>query len=132
MILLDTHALVWVATTPEALSRRARAAIERASRGEGIAIASVTLFELADHAWRGRLHTHLALRHWLEELIRATRVTVFEVTPEIAATAASLPRSGFPGDPMDRIIAATALVHDMALVTKDRRLLGSPVIRTIW
>jgi PIN domain nuclease of toxin-antitoxin system len=34
-------------------------------------------------------------------------------------------------DPADRFIAATALVHDLTLVTADQRLLGLGAIRTL-
>ena len=38
----------------------------------------------------------------------------------------------FTEDLADRIIAATARVHGLAVVTKDQRLQGSPLLRTIW
>ena len=38
----------------------------------------------------------------------------------------------FPGDPMDRIIAATALTEGIPLVTADERIRRSGVVRTIW
>ena len=47
MILLDTHAIVWLVIAPERLSRAAASAIRRAQASDGIAIADVTLFELA-------------------------------------------------------------------------------------
>ena len=43
------------------------------------------------------------------------------VTPAVAVTAAELP-AGFPSDPIDRLIYATALEHGWRLVTKDRRI----------
>jgi PIN domain nuclease of toxin-antitoxin system len=45
--------------------------------------------------------------------------------------AAFLPPS-FPADPFDRIIAATAIVERVALVTSDARIQESGVVRTIW
>jgi len=56
---------------------------------------------------------------------------LLDITPEIAVLAAQLPPA-FPGDPADRIIAATARSHDFPLVTKDQGLLDSPLLRTIW
>jgi PIN domain nuclease of toxin-antitoxin system len=40
--------------------------------------------------------------------------------------------SGFPVDPADRIIAATARAHGLLLVTRDQRMLESPLLRTVW
>jgi PIN domain nuclease of toxin-antitoxin system len=38
----------------------------------------------------------------------------------------------FPGDPADRLIAATARVEGVPLVTRDSRLRVSPAVRTVW
>ena len=35
-------------------------------------------------------------------------------------------------DPMDSLIAATALTHGVPLVTKDERIQRSGVVATIW
>ncbi len=40
--------------------------------------------------------------------------------------------SRFPKDPSDRIIAATALVHGMPLVTADVQIRASGEVPTIW
>ena len=53
------------------------------------------------------------------------------VTPAIAAIAAGFPRE-FPGDPGDRLIAATAIAHGLALVTADAAIRQSRQVRTIW
>ena len=47
MILLDTHVLLWLAAEPARLSRAAASAIRRALRSGGIAIASISLWEIA-------------------------------------------------------------------------------------
>jgi PIN domain nuclease of toxin-antitoxin system len=61
----------------------------------------------------------IPIRSWLERLAEPLRTVA--ITPAIAASAATLPRS-FPGDPADRLIYATAVEHGWPLVTKDRRL----------
>jgi PIN domain nuclease of toxin-antitoxin system len=38
----------------------------------------------------------------------------------------------FPPDPADRLIAATARVHDLTLVTSDRPIRRSGAVRTLW
>lgn len=58
-------------------------------------------------------------------------VTVKAITHEIAAIAAQFPID-FPGDPADRLIAATARVEGVGLVTRDEKLLASPLLHTIW
>ena len=38
----------------------------------------------------------------------------------------------FPSDPADRLIAATARVHDLTLLTQDRGLRASREVKTLW
>ena len=69
MILLDTQVLAWLVRRPERLSRPARRVIERASRSAGLAIASVTLMELAQMTVRGEVRIQGTPGTWLREII---------------------------------------------------------------
>lgn len=131
MTVVDTHALAWWLAGSARLSPAARRAIAREQAAGGLAIASVTLMELAQLAARGQIRTGRTPVDWLREAVAQTRVAVRDVTPEIAATAAFLPL-GFPADPFDRLITATALAEKAPLVTADRRIQDSGVVRTIW
>jgi PIN domain nuclease of toxin-antitoxin system len=59
------------------------------------------------------------------------RFTVFPVTANIALQGFDLP-ARFPNDPVDRIIAATALIEGIPLVTADREIRRSRAVSTIW
>ncbi len=131
MILLDTHVLVWVATDEDRLSRQAASAIRRARAGDGVAIADITVWELAFLLARGALRTHSTLEKTLENFVVRSGVVVRPITPEIAAVAAQLP-DDYPKDPVDRLIGATARVEGLALVTRDERIRNSPLLKTIW
>ena len=52
------------------------------------------------------------------------------MTPEIAFRAAVL--ENFHTDPADRIIVSTCMHHGATLVTKDRTIIKSDKIKTIW
>ena len=131
MILLDTHVIVWLAGKPGKLSKPATRAIAIAAASGGVAIASITLWEVAMLLARGRLRGAGSIEHAVRELIEARPIVVRELTPTIAAIAAQFPDQ-FPRDPCDRIIAATAMAEGIALVTHDADLLESPLVKTIW
>ncbi|MGA8867037.1 MAG: type II toxin-antitoxin system VapC family toxin [Candidatus Sulfotelmatobacter sp.] len=134
MILLDTHVLFWMANDSKRLSKRARQAIrearqERVRHGAGIAVATITLWELAWLAQNGRIVVMGSVESFVRELVG--RVILRPVTPEIAALAVRLPDQ-FPKDRADRLIAATAMIEGMPLITADARIRQSKVVETIW
>lgn len=129
MILLDTHVLVWMASEPKQLSRRAREAIREARERTGLAVATITLWELAWLAENGRIQISASVESFVRETV--ARVILKPITPEIAALAVRLPAT-FPRDPADRLIASTAMVEGAPLVTADARIRRTKVVRTIW
>ena len=131
MLLLDTHVLVWLALDPKRLSTVARRAIERARKSGGLAIASVTLFEVALLVSRKRLTLGTTVAQWLSDLLSQTGVAVLDLTPTIAELS-QLFGPDYPPDPADRIIGATARAHGVPLVTADARILGSPLVNCVW
>jgi PIN domain nuclease of toxin-antitoxin system len=131
VILLDTHVVYWAAAEPKRLSRAAARAIERAARKGGLWIASVTLFELAGMLKSGQVRGGGEIQKDVEAILGAVRAVIQEITPEIAVMARHFP-DDFPRDPMDRLIAATARALRIPLVTRDERLIDSPLIDTIW
>lgn len=131
MILLDTHVLLWLLLEPKRLSASAAAAIRKSLVTGGIAIASITLWELAMMIALGRITPRGTPEAWLSELVERSGVVVKDITPAVATLATHFPPD-FPADPADRLIAATARAEGMSLVTRDAKLRGSPVLRTVW
>lgn len=131
MILLDTHVLVWLVAEPERLSRRAASAIRRARMGDGLAIANITLWELAFLFTKRVLRSYGTLESTLTDLVQQSGVSVRPITIEIAALAAQF-TDDYPKDPADRLIGATARAEGLTLVTRDENIRASELVRTIW
>jgi PIN domain nuclease of toxin-antitoxin system len=129
VILLDTHIVVWLAFEPDRLSKHAKEAIRAARIEGGLAIAGITLMELAWLAENGRVTTTLSVESFVR--LCASKMTVLPITPEIAARAVSFP-DPYPKDPQDRLIGATALVEGIPLVTHDKLIKKSGMIPVIW
>jgi PIN domain nuclease of toxin-antitoxin system len=129
MILLDTHIVLWLAFEPDKLSKRAKEVIRAARLQDGLAIAGITLLELAWLAEKGRVETTLSVESFVR--LCASKMTVFPITPEIAARAVGLSEP-YPKDPQDRLIGATALVEGIELITHDRLIKKSGLVPVIW
>ena len=130
-VLLDTHVLLWTVADSKRLSRRARQTIARSSARGGLSIASITLWEIAQLVQRGRLTIQGTTSGWLAEVLAGVGVSILELSPTIAELSTAF-GAEFPLDPADRIIAATARAHAMALVTADERIRQTPLVKTIW
>lgn len=127
MIVLDTHAWIWWANGDGQLSKRARREIDAAdARG----VSAVSCYEVARLAVRGRVQFDRDVATWIQQALAQPRVVALDVTPEICTAAALL--TDFHGDPIDRLLVATATTHDARLVTKDRRIRASTAVRSIW
>jgi PIN domain nuclease of toxin-antitoxin system len=130
VILVDTHVVLWLTSDPAKLSGKARTAIEEARRsGKGTAVCDITLLELMTLASKGRIQLGISLESFLQEV--EARFVVFPITGRACARAMTFPTT-YPKDPADRIIGATALVEGLSLITADREIRRSKVVRTIW
>ena len=131
MILLDTPVLAWLVAQPERLSRPAASAIRRARASDGLAIADITVWELAFLFARGVLRSHGTVENTVQNLVNRSGVSVKPITAEIAALATQF-SDDYPKDPVDRLIGATARAEGIALVTRDEGIRSSPLLKTIW
>jgi PIN domain nuclease of toxin-antitoxin system len=129
VIVLDTHALLWRMLEPERLSAAAHEAIA----GEtGRAISATSFQEVAYLVARSRVVLYKPVRSWFADALGALEATAFPATVPIALRAGSLDPKEFHGDPIDRLIYATAVENDARLVTADDRLRRFDPERTVW
>ena len=130
MIICDTHVLVYAVLHPEQLSKPARCAWDAAQPAERACL-DVSVWEMAAlFARSGDRTINSNPQLLIEQILETAAVRLLGVTPEIAVAATGL--LGSRGDPIDRLIAAAALVHRAPLVTADARLRGIPGLKTIW
>jgi PIN domain nuclease of toxin-antitoxin system len=129
MILLDTHVLVWLVDDRERLSTEARDAVES---GQELAVSMASIQEVAYLVARGRLVMDRPLQTWVGDALGVHEIRTLAPTVSSALRAGSLDPSEFHGDPVDRLIYATAVEHDAQLVTADERLRQSDPTRVVW
>jgi PIN domain nuclease of toxin-antitoxin system len=130
-LLLDTHAWFWAASRPEALSSEAVDAIEDPTND--LVLSPVTVWELLVLARKRRIDLGPDRHAWVRRHIVESQIPklFFPLTADIAARSERLPGYENP-DPADRFLAATALEHDLVLVTADRSLRDYRVLNTLW
>ena len=128
MIVLDTHVWIWWTSAPRKLSARARQAIDEA---KDLAVSAISLWEVAMLAAKSRLELDRDVGLWMRQALATPRLRLAPLSIEIAVRSTTLGRN-FHGDPADRLIVATALELNAALVTKDDRMLSWEKIVTVW
>lgn len=116
MLNVDTHVLL------HAVAGSLRPRETRLLSADRWSVSAIVLWEVAKLAQLGRIAVDLDDA----DVVRAlARVHVWPLTREIARASTRL---DIRGDPADELIAATSLVHNVPLVTRDRALLASKLI----
>jgi PIN domain nuclease of toxin-antitoxin system len=121
MMLLDTHVLVHYASDNGKLGKRARAAIDRALARDELFVSALSFWEVAMLVAKDRLALDTTVSAFRAAAL-ATGIQEEAVDGEIAIAAGELPDRH--GDPVDRMLVATALVRGRTLLTADAILLA--------
>ena len=123
----DTHCVIWYLYDDPRLSLRARALIaEAASAGDQIGFSSITLAEVVYLGEKGRIHPE-ALGRVLATLDEPRAVLRdLPLDRAVVAVMPSVDRSDVPDLP-DRIIAATARLYEVPVISRDRQIRLSTV-----
>lgn len=131
VIVLDTHVWVWWASSPELLSAKAVKVIKQAVDANAVYISSISAWEVALLAERGRLRLTMEVRDWIAVSEGLPFVTFVPVSNPIAIRSVQLPGK-IHTDPADRIIISTAISLGAELVTMDKKIQNYSHDKTIW
>ena len=120
MLVLDTHALVWLDEGNPRLGKKALQTMDRALASGQLSVASISFWEIAMLVRKKRLDIRMELDVWRVELLQ-------NGLQEIPLQGSTAIRAGqlqaFHGDPADRMIVATALENSATLMTADKKIL---------
>jgi PIN domain nuclease of toxin-antitoxin system len=132
--LLDTHVWIWSALDHPRLSRRTRSALQALTNQERVGVAAISLKEAAWQLSRRRIEIDEDFGSWplwLRTAASSRYIEVIPISPDVAIESEEL-GDGFPDDPADQLIAATARVHELTLMTSDRAVRRSGAVKTLW
>ncbi len=125
MILLDTNVLLRLYAGHDAdLAPAAMRRIDQANARGQVAISPLSFFEIGVLNQKKRLAAEIDVAHlWLSASANGIKEAPLAIQAGIQA--ASLHDEGFPtGDPIDRLLVATALSEGWELATIDRAILN--------
>jgi PIN domain nuclease of toxin-antitoxin system len=123
-LLLDTHIWIWFRSAPERLGRRS---LEMLKREENeLWLSPISTWEVLTLQQNGKIDLPADLTAWVEQATAGLKEAL--LTHEIALASRQFLSHQ---DLSDRLIAATALVMDLTLVTADERLLELRNIKTL-
>lgn len=114
MIVLDTHVwLRWINQNSELKTT----CLDHIEQADQVGVSAISLFEAS---WLDR-HNRIQLpgprNEWFDKALSGSDIQLIPITPEIASQAVDLPEHH--SDPQDRIIIATALIHNALLLSTD-------------
>ena len=120
MLLLDTHALLWLDRDDANLGPQSRNAIAAAWAEGLLAVSSISFWEVALLQQRGRIALACAPDSWRHDWLQAG-LREIPLDGGIALRATTL--AHFHPDPADRFLTATALNQGARLLTADQAIL---------
>lgn len=115
-VLLDTCALLWLASGSDRLSAAARERIRRAS---DVYYSPISAWEIAQKVAHGELTLPDPPLKWMEDLAERYQLTAIPLSLSVLVRSTEFPQHH--KDPADRFIIATALIRGVPVVTTDRR-----------
>lgn len=122
-LLLDTCAMIWLSQDAKFASS-AKAVIERARSAKAkICVSQMSAWEIGMLVSKDKLPAVKNADSWFTEFVERAEIDISPLTTEILVASSFLPEFDH-GDPVDRIIVATARGNNLAIVTRDRPILA--------
>jgi PIN domain nuclease of toxin-antitoxin system len=126
-VLLDTATWINAVKEPETLSARVLTILRQETNS--FYLSDLSLLEASMLSRKKRVDLGMPFGEWLEKAL-AANLQLLPISHRVAAIENNLPLT-FHGDPADRIIASTAIAHELTLLTPDHQIAFHRVCRTI-
>ena len=117
---------VWAVEVPEKLGRHTKTQLQK-SNNERL-ISAISVLEIARLCANESIIFSISPRAWVEASARDLQLRHVTVEYPVAIEAYALPEP-FHRDPVDRILMATARLHQAILLTCDERILSYRHVR---
>jgi PIN domain nuclease of toxin-antitoxin system len=122
--LLDTHTWIWVQTgEADRVSRDVRKELEKGQARRQVHVSAISILELARLVSLGQRTLPCSVDDFVMEAFSDDALILLDLSPRIMIDSTRLPGT-FHRDPSDRLLVATARAHGLALITRDKQILG--------
>lgn len=128
--LFDTNAWLRSIERPDELTQKA-AAVAFGRSDAQFGLSAISVYEVGQKFRKGKLRLSMPLDLWLATALRPAFVRVIPIDAELAQLSNNLPDFANE-DPADRFIVATALKHNLTIITSDRKIRDYADVPTLW
>jgi PIN domain nuclease of toxin-antitoxin system len=128
MILLDSCVLIWLESDVKKISVAARRELNKP--GQRAFASAISAYEIGQKARRNLLTLSKPIDQWFAHMLIHHSLVELEVSSTVAARAVLLP--SIHQDPFDRLLIATAIERQLAILTPDPWIQKYPNLKTIW
>ena len=127
-LVIDTHVWLWLESDPDRLGEPARSRIEQAARLGKLWVSVMSVWEIGMLVAKDRIRLSMPVDEWVRQASATPGMQMLGVIPEIALESTRLCPTDYASmdDPawFDRLLMASARVHNLTLVTADEKILA--------
>ena len=128
-LLLDTHVWLWQALDADRIS--APVSLALSDPGNELYLSVISVWEFLVLVRKERMVVDGSPMDWARQSLRRSPLHVLQLDLGTVMRSEDLPGLTLV-DQADRFIMATALEHELTLMTTDARILDYPEVPTLW
>ncbi len=121
-VVFDTHIFIWHMIGNPQLSSKFQKNIKLMQNNHPVLISPMTFWEIGMLSEKGRIALEMDCADWIEQALCDPGFQLAPLTPQIAVESTRLPGI-LHGDPVDRMLIATAINNHAVLITCDEKIL---------
>lgn len=122
-ILLDTHVWLWAMAGSSRLSKGFALNFEKLLKQKRVLISPMSIWEIGMLVDKGRIELDIDVLEWVNQALGIPGIKLCPMEPRMIIQSTRL--SGeMHGDPVDRLLVATAYEQNAVLVTCDQKILA--------